>query len=100
MPTDENEPAESRLNLTDLNLIELNQDPDQCSEEPKANFAKEGKHRCITHYFQRYYSSNYSYIVRIDGPRGGVNWAFFKFLKQIKATLTYAMLVRLNSPTG
>ena len=32
--------------------------------------------------------------VRIDGPRGGgVNWAFFKFLKQIKATLTYAMLV-------
>ena len=30
----------------------------------------------------------------------GVNWAFFKFLKQIIATLTYAMLVRLNSPTG
>ena len=30
----------------------------------------------------------------------GVNWAFFKFLKQNKATLTYAMLVRLNSPTG
>ena len=39
-------------------------------------------------------------IVRIDGPRGGVNWAFFKFLKQGKATLTYAKLVRLNSPTG
>ena len=38
--------------------------------------------------------------VRIVGPRGGVNWAFFKFQKQIKATLTYAMLVRLNSPTG
>jgi len=37
--------------------------------------------------------------VRIDGPRGGVNWAFFKFLKQNKATLTYAMLVRLNLPT-
>ena len=30
----------------------------------------------------------------------GVNWAFFKFLKQSKATLTYAKLVRLNSPTG
>ena len=30
----------------------------------------------------------------------GVNWAFFKILKQIKATLTYAMLVRLNLPTG
>ena len=28
----------------------------------------------------------------------GVNWAFFKFLKQVKATLTYAILVRLNSP--
>ena len=39
-------------------------------------------------------------LVRIDGPRGGVNWVFFKFLKQIKATLTNAMLVRLNSPTG
>ena len=39
-------------------------------------------------------------VVRIDGPRGGVNWAFVKFLEQIKATLTYAMLVRLNSPTG
>jgi len=39
-------------------------------------------------------------IVRIDGPRGGVNWAIFKFLKQNKATLTYAILVRLNSPTG
>ena len=38
--------------------------------------------------------------VRIDGPRGGVNWAFFKFLRQNKATLTYAILVRLNSPTG
>ena len=34
--------------------------------------------------------------VRIDGPRGGVNWAFFKFLKQYKTTLTYAMLVRLQ----
>ena len=30
----------------------------------------------------------------------GVNWAFFKILKQGKATLTYAILVRLNSPTG
>ena len=24
--------------------------------------------------------------VRIDGPRGGVNWAFFKFLRKIKQT--------------
>ena len=61
----ENEPAESRLNLTDLNLIELNQDPDQCSEEPKANFAKKGKPRCIISLFSRYYSSNYSLYVII-----------------------------------
>ena len=31
---------------------------------------------------------------------GGVNWAFFNFLKQSKATITYAILERLNSPTG
>ena len=36
---------------------------------------------------------------RIDGPRGGVNWAFFEFLKQYKATLAYAILLkRFNSP--
>ena len=23
-------------------------------------------------------------VVWIDGPRGGVNWAFFKFLRQLK----------------
>ena len=45
-------------------------------------------------------ASTASTPVRIDGPRGGVIWAFFKFLKQGKATLTYAILVRLNSPTG
>ena len=65
MPTDENEPAESRLNLTDLNLIELNQDPDQCSEEPKANFAQKGKLWCIIPLFSRYYSSNYLLYVVI-----------------------------------
>ena len=32
VPTIENEPAESQLNLTDLNLFELNQGPNQCSE--------------------------------------------------------------------
>ena len=30
----------------------------------------------------------------------GVNWAFFQNSKTNKATLTYAKLVRLNSPTG
>jgi hypothetical protein len=35
-------------------------------------------------------------VERIDGPRGGVNWAFFQILKQDKATLTYAKLDRVN----
>jgi len=36
---------------------------------------------------------------RIDGPRGG-ELDLFQISKAIKTTLTYAMLVRLNSPTG
>ena len=32
--------------------------------------------------------------------RGGGELGLFQFLKQSKATLTYAILVRLNSPTG
>ena len=47
VPSSEDEPVESQLHLTDLNLIELNQDPDQCSEEPKAISAQEDKPRCI-----------------------------------------------------
>ena len=39
-------------------------------------------------------------IVRIDGPRGGGELSLFQNSKAIKTTLTYAMLVRLNSPTG
>ena len=38
--------------------------------------------------------------VRIDGPRGGGELGLFQISKAIKTTLTYAMLVRLNSPTG
>ena len=30
-----------------VNLIEVNQSLDHCSEEPKANFSQEGKPRCI-----------------------------------------------------
>ena len=30
-----------------LNALELTQDPNQSSEEPKANSAQEGKPRCI-----------------------------------------------------
>jgi len=38
--------------------------------------------------------------VRIDGPRGGGELGLFQISKIDKTTLTYAMLVRLNSPTG
>ena len=38
--------------------------------------------------------------VRIDGPRGGGELGLFQISKTNKATLTYAKLVRLNSPTG
>ena len=46
-----------------LYLTELNQDPNHCSEEPKANFAKKGKPRCIIPLFSVLYSSNYSYML-------------------------------------
>ena len=40
-------------------------------------------------------------VVRIDGPRGGGGeLGLLQISKTIKATLTYAKLVRLNSPTG
>ena len=39
-------------------------------------------------------------IVRIDGPRGGGELGLFQNSKTIKTTLAYAMLERLNSPTG
>ena len=39
-------------------------------------------------------------VVRIDGPRGGGELGLFQISKQGKAILIYAILVRLNSPTG
>ena len=42
IPESEIEQRESSLNLT-----EVVEGPDQCSEESKANFAQEGKLRCI-----------------------------------------------------
>ena len=33
--------------VAQVNLIEVNQSLDHCSEEPKANFSQEGKPRCI-----------------------------------------------------
>ena len=46
---------ESEIEQQEANLYlsELNQDPDQSSEEPKANFTQEGKPRCIIPSFYR-----------------------------------------------
>ena len=60
LPESEKDYCEAQANLT-----EFAKDPNQCSEESKATFdsAQEGMPRCITHYFPRYYSSNYSYVL-------------------------------------
>jgi len=42
VPESESEQREAQANLT-----EVAEDPNQSSEEPKANFAREGKPRCI-----------------------------------------------------
>ena len=59
--------SESEIEQQEANLYltELNQDPDQCSEEPKATFdrAQEGKPRCIITLFSALILSNYSYML-------------------------------------
>ena len=56
--------SESEIEQQEANfyLTELNQDPDQCSEEPKANFAQEGKPQCIIPLFSRYLHLTIHYI--------------------------------------
>ena len=49
MPESESEQREAQVNL-----IEVAEDPNQVSEEPKASYAQEGKLRSITYYFQTY----------------------------------------------
>ena len=49
MPESESEQREAQVNLT-----EVAQDLNQSSEEPKANYAQEGKPRSMTYYFQIY----------------------------------------------
>ena len=46
-----------------LYLTELNQDLNQCSEEPKANFAQEGKPRCMIPLFSRYLHLTIHYML-------------------------------------
>ena len=51
MPESESEHREAQANLT-----EAAQDPNQSSEEPKANYAQEGKPRSMTYLFAIYCS--------------------------------------------
>ena len=49
MPESESEQREAQVHLT-----EAAQDPNQSSEEPKADYAQKGKPRSMTYYFQLY----------------------------------------------
>ena len=46
--------SESEQREPQANLTEIVEDPNQSSEEPKADFAQEGKPRSITYYVQLY----------------------------------------------
>ena len=46
--------SESELREAQVNLTEAAQDPNQSSEEPKADYAQEGKPRSMTHLFAIY----------------------------------------------
>ena len=57
-------PADSLAMLeVNLNYANINQDLGQAPEDSQFDSAQEGKPRCITYYFQCYYSSNYSYVL-------------------------------------
>ena len=49
MPESESEQREAQVNL-----IEVAEDTNQVSKEPKASYAQEGKPQSITYYFQTY----------------------------------------------
>ena len=52
----------NRFSILGLNLIEAAEDPNQSSEEPKANFAQKGKPRSMTYLFSNY-ATYYSYLL-------------------------------------
>ena len=57
-------PSDS-LAMMDINInyTNLAQDLGQAPEDSQPDSAQEGKPWCITHYFPRHYSSNYSYVL-------------------------------------
>ena len=61
MPESESEQREAQINLT-----EAAQDPNQSSEEPKADYAQEGKPRNMTYYFQLYATYCFYILVHLS----------------------------------
>ena len=61
MPESESEQREAQVNLT-----EVAQDPNQSSEEPKANYTQEGKPRSMTYYFQLYATYCFYILVHLS----------------------------------
>ena len=61
VPESENEQREAQVNLT-----EVAEDPNQSSEEPKTNYAEEGKPRSMTYYFQLYATYCFYILVHLS----------------------------------
>ena len=64
LPESEKDYFETQANLIDL-VTEFAEDPNQCSEEPKATFdsAQEGKPRCIIPLFPHYLHLSIHYML-------------------------------------
>ena len=71
----------------------------QCSLDKSLERSFESIRKCLHRMFNVNPKTHLLMVVRIDRPRGG-ELGIFQISKTIKTTLTYAMLVRLNSPTG
>ena len=61
MPESESEQREAQVNLT-----EATEDPNQVSEEPKASYAREGKPRSMTYYFQHHATYCFYILVHLS----------------------------------
>ena len=57
---------ESEQREAQVNLTEAAQDPNQSLEEPKANYAKEGKPGSMTYYFQIYATYCFYILVHLS----------------------------------
>ena len=61
VPESESEQHEAQVNLT-----ETTEDPNQVSEEPKADYSQEGKPRNMTYYFQLYATYCFYILVHLS----------------------------------